>query len=266
MTSQTSQPYNTLALYNAKGGTGKTTIGINVAGALNERDQDVLFVDLDPQGNATEGLGMAEAYDADPPTLFDVLFEGGDPNELIRSHEEFDVLPSSVEMLAAERELVIDDYEGYDSHAYLRDAISRVDGEYDVVMIDAPPFFGELTDSALFAAENVLIPALTESTSQRAVELLLDQLHILEEEYGIFVEEVGAVGNRVETNNEADRMKDWMQRAFPDIPVTMIRKRVALQRAHSAGVSIFEYKPGSDMAPRFLEIADTIIDHFGSER
>ena len=132
-------------------------------------------------------------------------------------------------------------------------------------MIDAPPFFGELTDSALFAARNVLIPALTESTSQRAVELLLDQLQLLEQEYDVFVEEIGAVGNRVETTNEADRMKEWMQQAFPDVPVTMIRKRVALQRAHSSGVSLFEYKPSSDMVPRFLEIADAVIEHFEEE-
>lgn len=260
--SMSSHPYNTVALYNAKGGTGKTTIGINVAGALNERGLDVLFVDLDPQGNATEGLGMVEEYDADPPTMFDVLFEDEDATNLVRSHQEFDVLPSNVDMLNAERELVIDDFQGHDSHEYLYNALDGMSGGYDVVLIDAPPFFGELTDSALFAARNVLIPALTESTSERAVELLLDQMEHLEREYDVRVREVGAVANRVETTNEAERMKDWMRRAFPDVPVFNIRKRVALQRAYSEGVSIFEYKPSSDMAPRFLDIADAIIDHF----
>lgn len=60
-----------LCVTNQKGGVGKTTVAINLAGALNERGQDVLFVDLDPQGNATEGLGLLEAYDAEPPTILD---------------------------------------------------------------------------------------------------------------------------------------------------------------------------------------------------
>lgn len=267
MTAQTSQTSQTptIALYNAKGGTGKTTVGINVAGALNERGYDALFVDLDPQGNATEGLGMLDAYDAEPPTLFDVLFEGTEPDALTRRHQEFDLLPSNVDMLNAERELTIDDYEGYDAHAYLREALARLDADYDVILIDAPPFFGELTDSALFAARNVLIPALTESTSQRAVELLLDQMELLEDEHDILVEEIGAVANRIETTNEAERMKQWMERAFPDVPVFNIRKRVALQRAYSEGVSLFEYKPSSDMVPVFLDIADAVIEHFEVE-
>ena len=97
---------------NAKGGTGKTTVAINVAGALNARGRDVLFVDLDPQGNATEGLGLLEAYDATPPTMFDVLSDGdqrGVANDLLVEHEEMDVLPANIDMLQLEHELTIAD-------------------------------------------------------------------------------------------------------------------------------------------------------------
>ena len=73
MATRTSDGAARVCVTNAKGGTGKTTVAINVAGALNRRGHDVLFVDLDPQGNATEGLGLTAAYDAAPPTLFDVL-------------------------------------------------------------------------------------------------------------------------------------------------------------------------------------------------
>lgn len=106
--------------------------------------------------------------------------------------------------------------------------------------------------------------SLTESTSQRAVELLLDQIERLERQEDIFVDEIAAVANRVETTNEAERMSEWMRRAFPDIPVFNIRKRVALQRAHSAGVSIFEHNESSDMEDVFLEIAGAIESHFES--
>ena len=97
---------------NAKGGTGKTTVAINVAGALSERGRDVLFVDLDPQGNATEGLGLLDEYDAAPPTLFDVLTDGDQRDrlgDLVVEHPEMDVVPSNIDMLQAERELTIAD-------------------------------------------------------------------------------------------------------------------------------------------------------------
>ncbi|MCU4744488.1 ParA family protein [Natronoglomus mannanivorans] len=255
---------NRLTLYNAKGGTGKTTVGINVAGALAQRGKSVCFVDLDPQGNATEGLGFVEIYDLEDPNLLDHLLEADrDPSELVLEHEEFDVIPSNVEMLNAEYELSIDDYEGYPAVEYLDDLLDDLDGQWDYILIDAPPFFGEITDNALYASKNVLIPALTESTSERAVELLLDQIVRLEREEDIFVDEIAAVANRVETNNEAERMKEWMESAFPDIPVFNVRKRVALQRAHSEGVSIFKHEESSDMEAVFLEIADAVIEHFG---
>ena len=265
MTSHASQAYNTVALYNAKGGTGKTTVGINVAGALNQRGHDVLFVDLDPQGNATEGLGLVEAYDAQPPNLFDVVTDSemrDAANEIVQEHQEFDVLPSNVDMLNAERELIIADYEGEDVLPNLSHALVALDRDYDYVLIDSPPFFGEVSDSALFAAQNVLVPALTESTSQRAVELLLDQIERLEQTRDIYIREVGAVANRVESTNEAERMQEWIQQAFPDIPVFNVRKRVALQRAYGAGVSIFEHDESSDMSKVFLDIADSLDEQF----
>src|SRR6056297_3277179 len=96
-----------ICVTNAKGGTGKTTVAINVAGALNERGRDVLFVDLDPQGNATEGLGMLDAYDAEPPTLFDALTDHERQHivdDLVVEHSEMDVLPANIDLLQAEHE------------------------------------------------------------------------------------------------------------------------------------------------------------------
>jgi len=265
MTSQSSQMYNTVALYNAKGGVGKTTIGINVAGALNEHGHDVLFVDLDPQGNATEGLGMVDAYDAEPPNLYNVVTdqESADAlNDLVLEHPEMDLIPSNVDMLTAERELTIADYEGEDALSNLDHALVALDGDYDYMLIDSPPFFGEVSDAALYAARNVIVPALTESTSQRAVELLLDQIERLEETRDIHIREVAAVANRIESTNEGERMQQWIETAFPDVPVFRIRKRVALQRAYSAGVSIFEHDESSDMSDRFLDVAEALDEQF----
>jgi len=276
---------------NAKGGTGKTTVAINVAGALNDRGRDVLFVDLDPQGNATEGLGLTEAYDAQPPTLFDALT--GDPavlSELIVSHPEMDVVPSSIDMLQAEHELTIADLiarirtQGFDvdpsilsqfavnvspemvtgDHALdtLDRALNTLSG-YDYVIIDSPPFYGNLTDTGVYAAQHVIVPALAEATSERAIELLMDQMVALEQQADITVEMLGIVANRIETTSEAEMMLEWFGAAFPESPVWEVRKRVALQRAYTAGRSVFGTEEGCDMADVFSDIAATFDEKFG---
>jgi len=285
----------TICVTNAKGGTGKTTVAINVAGALNERGRDVLFVDLDPQGNATEGLGLVEAYDAEPPTLFDVLTDATKADllgELVVEHDEMDVVPSNIELLEAEHELTIahvmarfrDDPsldvdpsiltpttnvvtpktiadEGPMEH--LSTALATVADEYDYVVIDSPPFYGQLTDTAIYAAGNVIIPALTEATSERAIELLFDQIAALEERTGATVNEVGAVANRYEATNEDREMLAWLETVFADVPIWTVRKRVALQRSFSAGQSVFGYDPSVDMTDVFLDIADDLDAQFG---
>lgn len=280
---------------NAKGGTGKTTIAINVAGALNDRGRDVLLVDLDPQGNATEGLGLVETYDAEPPTLFDVLTDHRQREavtDLVRSHPEMDVLPASVDLLQAERELTIADLiarlkhrpdveagiealgevalsvdpDGVtDTHALgtLDDALARVEDDYDYVVVDSPPFYGKLTDTAIYAAPNVLIPALTEATSERAIELLVDQIAALEAGTDVDVRTLGVVANRVETTNEDSTMLRWLEAAFADYPVWSVRKRVALQRAFSAGTSLFQYDASVDVTETFRDIAAGLDEQFG---
>ncbi|WP_302082812.1 ParA family protein [Salinibaculum rarum] len=284
-----------ICVTNAKGGTGKTTVAINVAGALNERGRDVLFVDLDPQGNATEGLGLVEAYDAAPPTLFDALTDHTRRdvvNDLIVEHDEMDVLPASIDLLQAEHELTIADLiariksdpnlsgglEALESLAinvesagitegHALDALdvvlSEIDHDYDYIIVDSPPFYGKLTDTGIFATRNVLVPALTEATSERAIELLIDQIAALESQVGIEVNTVGVVANRIENTSEDRTMLQWLEEVFADFPVWEVRKRVALQRAFSAGSSIFGYEERVDMEEVFLDVATELDRQFG---
>jgi len=285
----------TICVTNAKGGTGKTTIAINIAGALNERGHDVLFVDFDPQGNATEGLGLVEEYDREPPTLFDVLTDSDQRDvigDLIVEHEEMDVVPSSIDMLQAEHELTLanlmaqirddpnmnvdpaalgqltinvglEDLSGGHAMDPLGEALTTLETDYDYVIIDSPPFYGQLTDTAIYTAQHIIIPALTEATSERAIELLFDQIAALEGRTGITVEEVGVVANRVESTNEDQEMLAWFEAVFEDVPVWPVRKRVALQRAFSEGKSLFAYDPSVDMVDVFLRIADDLDEQFG---
>lgn len=250
-----------VAISNQKGGVGKTTVAINVGGALNRRGHDVLFVDLDPQGNATEGLGLEDEYEAEPPTLFDALTDHEvreDVDAMVVTHEEMDVLPSNIDMTSVEPELTM----AMRGRERLGKVLDALDADYDVILIDCPPYLGNLTDNALIGAGNVLIPALAESTSKRALEILFDQIEVLEAEFDTQVRDLGVVANRVETTNEADQMLSWFENAFTDVPVWEVRKRVALQRAFSAGCSIFEFDADCDMAAVFDDVAAELERQF----
>lgn len=293
---------NRICVVNAKGGVGKTTVAANLAGALNNRGLEVLFVDLDPQGVATEGLGLEEHYTTEPPNLHDFLLDAETRDyitDLIVEHEEMDVLPSNIDLLTVERDLQIadlmaqlavddelvdpnaieplsatvrPDLVGTKGHAknQLHQVLSLIDGGYDVVVIDAPPFYGEIFDQALYAAPNIVVPALVETTSQGAIELLFDQIEVFEDEVPereIF--EVAAVANRIPRikTNEATQMVEWLEIVFEDVPLIEIPERVALQYAFKEGVSIFEYdyENAIDVKEPFLEAADAVAAHFGLE-
>ena len=247
-----------LCLSNQKGGVGKTTVAINVAGALAHRGRDVLFVDLDPQGHGTEGLGYAEAYDAGPPSLYDVLLDLDSQdgiNDIVVEHKEFDLVPSNVDMFNAEPELTT----AMRGRERLGMALSSLEADYEFVIVDCPPSLGNLTDNALLACQHVLIPALAEGTSIRALEILFDQIETIEDGYDVVIEDLGLVANRVETDGEATEMMDWFEDTFAGrIPVWEVRKRVALKRAWNNGVSIFEHSESCDMEAVFLDIADSL--------
>ncbi|QLG64286.1 ParA family protein [Halorarum salinum] len=254
----------TVAVSNQKGGVGKTTTAINVSGALNELGNDVLFVDLDPQGNATENLGMMEAYDAEPPTLFDCLTDPerrDSVHDIVHDHAEMDVLPSNIDMTAAEPELTLSRRSG----EQLALLLERVDDDYDFVVVDCPPNLGNLMDNALYASRNLLIPALAESTSKRAFELLFDHVEALELDYDITISERGVVVNRIDVRkNQATEMVDWINEAFDGVPVWEVRERAAVQKALENGSSLLEYDPECDMCEVFLDVAADLEEQFAA--
>lgn len=245
-----------ISVSNQKGGAGKTTTSINVAGALNQRGRDVLLVDFDPQGHATEGLGFEDQYLKDDKSLFDLLpdFERMDEApELVVEHLEMDLLPSHQNMINAE-----DTLSGtMKREERLKFLLEEIDG-YDYIIIDCPPNLGVLTDNAIVATRNVLIPAQARTTSIRALEILFRQLGAMERPYGT-IRELGLVANEVGTDGEAKEMMEWFRDVFEEkeyAPVFEIRKRVALQRAWNNGVSIFEHDKECDMEAEYLAIAD----------
>lgn len=251
MTEKTSK----IALSNQKGGVGKTTVAINAAGALNRRGHDVLVVDLDPQGHATEGTGFASEYDSEPPHLGTALTEIGEDGHMaasIRAHDEFAVVPSNIDMFTLESDLT----GSMRSRERLSLAFEEIEDDYDFIIVDCPPSLGHLTDNALLACGKVLVPALAEGTSIRALEILYEQIDSLNAGYDTNISDIGLVANRVENDGEAVEMMDWFEATVGDrIPVWEVRKRVALKRAWNEGVSIFEHEEESGMESVFMNIA-----------
>ena len=253
----------TLCVTNAKGGTGKTTVTINLAGALNDRGRTVLVVDLDPQGNATEGLGNAAVYEAATPTILDALHEPQTvgAEQLIVEHPEADLLPSNQTLLGA---TVGRDDESYGA---LQAVLGPVVERYDYVLIDSPPVYGYLTELGMVTAGRVLIPAVTEAPSERAIELLVDRIEALETSVDVSITEVGVIANRRQATEESALMHRWLETAFPDVPVWTVPETPTVQTAFAAGHSVFRLEGGAETeaAAAFRAIATDIDARFQAE-
>ncbi|WP_049941956.1 ParA family protein [Haloterrigena turkmenica] len=175
-----------------------------------------------------------------------------------------DVLPSNIDMTAAEPELTLARRGGVRLDSFLQHIEEDPDTDYDYLLVDALPNLGNLTDNSLHATQNILIPALAESTSKRTFELLSDYVDVLEGDYEITVNEVGVLINRIDVRkNRTQEIVDWINEAYDDIPVWDARERAAIQDALDNGSSVFECRPESDICEVFLEIAERLDHQFG---
>lgn len=252
-------PTPIIAVSTQKGGAGKTTVTLNTAGGLAEKGHRVVVGDLDPQGHLTEGVGRAECYDTDPPTLRDALLgETVSFDQLAVQADKDDIalLPSNASFASkprVERELE-DDTEGA-----VR-ALTRLldDSPADIAILDCPPSLGALTDVGLLTAGQMVIPAKASGTSMRALELLLSKKRALEQQHETTIEPVGVVANEVRQSGVSDNLLAWLDETFADhIPVWQLRKRVALERAWLDGCTIYQH---SEDCPHAIEVFDSIAD------
>jgi chromosome partitioning protein len=247
-----------LGVCNQKGGVGKTEIAIHLAAALSRdnTNENVLLVDLDPQGHATEGVGLKEAYDKKGLTLFEGLTQSGiDVASLVHQvpHEKFYVLPSHYLMMTAEQKL--NDSKTRLKEYRLAKLLQAMETAFDWVVIDCPPNLGILTDNAIIASQRLVIPVQAEQTSVRALELLLDQIESLEQELELKVAILTLVPNLVQDSKLARRILKGMRR---NLPVTdfSFPKRVVLQEAYEAGRTIYAFEPERAKREDALELQE----------
>jgi len=251
----------TIAVTNQKGGVGKTTTTINVAGALAAAQAVPLVVDLDPQGYATEAVGADEYFRGSGASLFDALTEpqtGPTLDQLAVDGAEFQIVPSHISLTANDIETRLAQQEG--GRRSLQQTRDRSDlTDIDIILIDCPPRLGPLTDAALLACDYVLIPSQPRHTARRALELLVEQIESLVEHYGETMPVAGVVANEAQHDGVSDQLFSWLEDEFGDIPVWEVRKRVALQRAYEAGLPIHAHEEYTDMEAVYDEIAEHLL-------
>jgi chromosome partitioning protein len=244
----------TIACANQKGGVGKTTTVVNLSSYLRRLGERILVIDLDPQGNATSGMGIDRS--AVTGSIYDVLLDGVDLESVIMSLPQggADLVPSSVSLAGADLELA-----GVPARERrLRRAIEPIRERYDTVLLDCPPSLGLLTVNALTAADAVLIPLQCEYYALEGLTQLLSTIDLIRDNLNpaLVVDGVVLTMSDARTNLSADVEAEARRHLERAVYETVIPRSVRLSEAPSHGRSIDRYAPESRGAQAYAALAD----------
>lgn len=247
-----------IAVFNQKGGVGKTTTVINLSACLASKGKRVLMLDIDPQGNTTSGIGIDKT--ALEKTIYDVLINNDDPRACIvpTSKENLYILPSSVQLAGAEIELT----ELNQRELKLREALNDIKPEYDYIFIDCPPSLGLLSINALSAVDSVLIPIQCEYYALEGVSQLMNTIKLVKKGLNPELDIEGVVLSMFDgRTNLSIQVVDEVKKYFRGkVYTVMIPRNVRLAEAPSYGLSIIDYDLKSRGAEAYMELADEFID------
>lgn len=245
-----------IAVSNQKGGVGKTTTSVNLAACVAEKGKRVLLVDIDPQGNASSGLGVTERS----PSIYDVLLGEKSAENAVRK-TEFDnlsVLPSDMALAGAEIELVAIP----ERETLLRKALETVRSQFDYIFIDCPPSLSLLTLNAMTAADSVLIPIQCEYYALEGVGQLMNTLQLVKKRLNPALEIEGVVLTMLDgrTNLGLQVVQEVKKYFKSRVYGSVIPRNVRLSEAPSHGEPINVYDARSTGAEAYRALAAEFIE------
>lgn len=248
----------TLAVVNQKGGVGKTTTSVNLGSYLAESGKSVLLIDLDPQANATSGVGARVADGSS--SLYELLAGTATIEQVIQptNLERFNIIPSTPDLAGAAMELMDEPYREY----RLRRAIKAVKDNYDFVLIDCPPSLGLLTINGLAAADRLLIPVQCEFYALEGLHQLLNTVDLVRKHLNPRLQVLGAVLTMFDRRTALSRrVVREVRKTFPGhVFESIIPRNTELAEAPSTGKTILEYDRMSPGARAYEYLSEELLN------
>ena len=248
-----------IAVVNQKGGVGKTTTTVTLSAAVGAKGRRTLLVDIDPQGNATSGVGADKKQAG--PTVYELLIGTAEPEQAIRrtSFSRLDLLPSSIALAGAEIAMV----ELARREGRLKAALAPLRDRYDYLFVDCPPSLGLLTLNALCAADTFLVPIQCEYYALEGLSQLMATVRQVKRLYNPTLDLEGVLLTMYDGRlNLTQQVVAEVKKFFPrKVFSTPIPRSVRLSEAPSFGKPIRYYDGGSRGAEAYERLADELVSH-----